>query len=98
LFIALCKAIDEHESFLIKSGKLNLSRITVWRSQRHSDGELAFGGGWFILGIWQEPGKQITYHLPLSEWDKTDFAVTLEKAPKFDGHTPTDVVTRLGRL
>ena len=70
----------------------------VWRSKYHSDGELAFGGDWFVLGINKESGNQITYHLPIERWEETDFAETLDKAPEFDGHTPDDVLERLKRL
>ena len=70
-------------------------QFPVWRSKNHSDGEPAFGGTWFVLGINKEKGKQITYHLPMSKWDETDFAETLEKAPEFDGHTSQDVLERL---
>ena len=65
----------------------------VWRSKLHSDGSSY--AGWFILGINDKPGKQITYHLPLSRWDETDFAFTVDRAPEFDGHTAEDVLKRL---
>ena len=70
----------------------------VWRSQRHSDGELAYGGDWFVLGIGITPGKQITYHLPLSRWDDCGFAHTLDQAPTFDEHTSTDALRRITTL
>ena len=70
----------------------------VWRSKRHSDGELAFGGEWFVLGIGKEKGSQITYHLPIDRWDDTDFAEILDKAPEFDGHTSADVLQRIKNL
>lgn len=69
----------------------------VWRSKRHSDGELAFGGEWFLLGINREKGIQMTYHLPIKEWENTNFAATLNQAPEFDGHTSDDVLERLRR-
>ena len=65
----------------------------VWRSKKHSDGTSC--DGWFILGIGDCPGKQITYHLPESVWDKTAFAETLELAPAWDGHTSADVLSRI---
>lgn len=71
---------------------------SVWRSKRHSDGELAFGGGWFVLGIEREKGKQLTYHLPILKWEETNFAQTLEKAPEWDGHSSADVIERLKTL
>lgn len=87
LFIALCNKM----TFLIHS----MDGRGVWRSKKHSDGELAFGGDWFVLGINKEKGKQITYHLPIEKWDDTQFAETLETAPEYDGHTPDDVLERL---
>lgn len=72
--------------------------LKPWRSKKHSDGELAFGGEWFVLGIGKEAGKQITYHLPIEQWDETDFAETLEVAPEYDGHSSADVLERLKNL
>jgi hypothetical protein len=70
----------------------------VWRSMRHSDGELAFGGGWFVLGIGTELGEQLTYHLPLSCWGECDFAYTADLAPTWDGHSSDDVLERIKYL
>ena len=50
------------------------------------------------MGINKDQGKQITYHIPISEWDRTEFAETLDKAPKWDGHTPEDVINRLKEM
>lgn len=92
LFIALCK-ITQRWSDEDQRGALQ-DFDNPWRSKLHSDG--SFLKGWFIMGIGnKEPGKQITYHLPLSRWDDVDFAETLEKAPEFDGHTSDDVINRL---
>lgn len=75
------------------------ARGESWRTRRHSDGELAFGGGWFVLGLGGTPGrKQITYHFPMDWWDRAWFAEELEKAPEFDGHTSADVLDRLLEL
>lgn len=82
LYIALCRWVEPHWQ--------------VWRSKLHSDGT-SFEG-WFVLGINKEKGEQITYHLPMSRWDETDFAETLEKAPDFDRHTPDDVLWRIKHL
>ena len=85
LFIALCRTYaDTHFP------------IEVWRSKLHFDGS-SFDG-WFIMGIRKEKGNQITYHLPMSKWDETDFAETLECAPEWDGHTSADVLERLKKL
>jgi hypothetical protein len=86
LFITLCFTL----------WNLTQTNYEVWRSELHNDGSKF--GGWFILGINKEKGEQITYHLPLKYWEKTDFAETLEKAPEFDGHTSGDVLERLIKL
>ncbi len=53
--------------------------------------------GFFVAGIGTEPGKQITYHLPLSMFE--DLKVwELMKAPAYDGHTSKDVLERLKAL
>lgn len=93
LYITLCKIT---EALDVESGR---GSGDVWRSRRHSDGDLCFGTGtMFVLGVGKNAGKQITYHIPIERWGETDFAETLEKAPEFDGHTSDDVLERLKRL
>lgn len=93
LFIALCRKIVE-----LADGDSG----AVWRSKQHhsdKDGkQMGMYDGWYIMGIDAEQGKQITYHLPISTWEATNFADTIEEAPEFDGHTPADVVERLKAL
>lgn len=91
LFIALCRLVRERNS---EGG--NAPDWEIWRSKLHNDGSNY--AGWFILGIGKEIGYQMSYHLPLSKWEQTEFAETLERAPKWDGHTPADVLERLNRL
>jgi len=95
LFIALCRIFDDSQT---EDNHTTDTPFPVWKSKRHSDGELAFGGDWFVLGIWYEKGKQITYHLPISKWDECEFAKELVTAPEFDGHTSDDVLKRLKEL
>lgn len=95
LYIALCKA--QYIIYGEFGGRDDFH--AVWRSKKHSDGELCFGTGTqFVLGIRKEVGKQITYHIPIERWDETDFADTLEIAPEFDGHTSDDVIGRINNL
>lgn len=55
---------------------------------------------WFLLCIDTQPGKQISYHLPMSKWKDTEFAYTHEKAsrPEWDKHTSKDALERLKLL
>lgn len=64
----------------------------VWRCKTDEE--------WFLLCINSEPGKQISYHLPMSKWEETNFAYTHEKVskPEWDKHTSTDVLNRLQTL
>jgi hypothetical protein len=90
--IALYVLLAKHVASLVSEPE----RRPVWKSNLHSDGSSI--DGWFVLGIYKSKGKQITYHLPMSEWDKCYFAEELEKAPEFDGHTSGDVLVRLNQL
>jgi hypothetical protein len=95
LFITICKIIcDFYKIGLISS--TTPGDLCVWRSLKHSDGS-GFDG-WFILGIAKAKGEQITYHLPMSKWDRCLFAEELELAPEWDGHTANDVLERLKLL
>ena len=64
----------------------------AWKSLRHEDGELCFGGGWFIVGI-DTPEGSYTYHYENKYWDVFD-CEELERSKHWDGHTEKDV-TRL---
>ncbi len=73
--------------------------LRVWFSVQHSDGSVM--PGWFALGIWTDPGEQITYHLPQSPFWPECVAAGFEhmdRAPIFDGHTSADVLDRIARL
>lgn len=66
-----------------------------WKSKRHSDGSMY--DGWFIAGINQEQGRQMTYHVPMKYWEDY-LCEELEKAPEFDGHTPYHSLRRLKQM
>ena len=76
LFAALVKAYKEK----------------AWKSHRHEDGELCFGGGWFIVGIDTAEGPY-TYHYEDEYYDFFD-CEELPVGKHWDGHTEKDV-TRL---
>lgn len=77
-------------------GDTQLPRIkyNVHKSKRHYDGELCFGGGWFIV-VAVLPTGQITNHYKLEDWDKFNIPETDTALVEFDGHTTDDVITRL---
>lgn len=66
----------------------------AWKSKLHDTGDMY--EGMFIVGI-ETPDGQATYHYDIEYWDM--FKVReLEKAPKWDGHTPTDAINRIAKL
>ena len=92
LYILLCKKIQKPK-YSGDSRNIFGDEKIVWRSKKHADGTMY--DGWFVMGINKDAEKQISYHLPLSKWDQTEFADTLKKAPIWDGHTSADVLKRL---
>lgn len=71
---------------------VNQNPKIAWKSHRHEDGELCFGGGWFIVGI-TTPEGEYTYHYEDKDWDLFKCR-ELERSKPWDGHTDKDV-TRL---
>jgi len=66
----------------------------VHKSWRHNDGELCFGGGWFIV-VAVLPSGQISNHYEAKDWDLFKIPETDKAKYAFDGHTPQDVIQRL---
>lgn len=63
------------------------------KSKRHGDGELCFGGGWFVVVV-ELPTGQISNHYEMKDWHLFQID-EIDKAPEWDGHTPKDVAKRL---
>ena len=66
------------------------------KSHRHNDGELCFGGGWFIVQM-NLPTGQISNHYEDKYWGEFD-CKEQERAEPWDGHTESDVLSRLTEL
>ena len=84
-----------NETFPIPS-KLR-SHYNVHKSLRHHDGELCFGGGWFIV-VAKLPTGQISNHYRLQDWDLFKVPEVEKALYEFDGHTGEDVLQRIGGL
>lgn len=67
----------------------------AWKTRRHEDGELCFGGGWFLVTI-DTPEGAYGYHYKDQDWDLFD-CEELPQAKHWDGYTEKDV-TRLFSL
>jgi len=87
LFVALLNALEEQE--------YHPSNKPVWKSKLHADGTMY--DWWFIAGIGLNKWDTLTYHLPISEWDKLHVNVK-PHAPEWDWHTSDDVINLLYKL
>ena len=87
LFLALLRSIQDVNEFA-EYESLHIS-AHPWYSKQHEDGTMF--PGMFIAGMSTDYGS-VTYHfdekyLPLFEKAEIEY---LERAPKWDGHTPQD--------
>jgi len=69
----------------------------VHKSWTHNDGELCFGGGWFIV-VAVLPTGQISNHYEAKDWDLFNVPEVEKAKYEFDGHTANDVLERLKSL
>ena len=75
----------------------NVPKYNVHKSWRHSDGELCFGGGWFIVSAMLPTGL-ISNHYKAEDWDLFKIPEVEKALHEFDGHTSEDVLNRLKKL
>lgn len=88
----------QHESSNPTEGPVSSDRLfDVHKSKRHHDGELCFGGGWFIV-VAILPAGQISNHYKIEDWDLFDIPEYTNAKHPFDGHTSHDVINRLKSL
>ena len=80
-------------SFIEYNGPL----YQVHKSWKHNDGELCFGGGWFIVSA-MLPTGQISNHYKAEDWDLFKVPEVEKALFPFDGHTGKDVLERLKNL
>lgn len=75
------------------SALFRFTKFNIHKSIRHSDGELCFGGGWFIV-MAELPTGQVSNHYPMKYWNLFKVPV-VDKANEWDGHTPEQAFERL---
>ena len=81
-----------YQRMMLFAAIVKQNKDKAWKSLRHEDGELCFGGGWFIVGI-DTPEGSYTYHYEDNYYSLFD-CVEIERGKHWDGHTEKDV-TRL---
>lgn len=84
-----------HHRAILFSVICNSMPDKAWKSKMHDTGDMF--DGMFIVGI-ETPEGQATYHYDIEPyWDM--FKVKeLEKAPKWDGHTPQVAIDRISKI
>jgi len=91
---AFCK--DERgRTMQIVVGESN--KYDVHKSWKHNDGELCFGGGWFVV-VAVLPSGQITNHYKAEDWDLFKIPEVEKAKYEFDGHTSQDTLERMLNL
>lgn len=75
----------------------NSPKYYVHKSWRHFDGELCFGGGWFVV-VAVLPTGQITNHYEAKDWDLFNIPAYDKALYEFDGHTSSDVIERIKNI
>lgn len=73
----------------------NKYKHIAWKSQLHDDGTMY--DNYFIVGITTKEGDY-SYHYHMEYWGHFKNIKELEKAPKYDGHKPSDIVRLLSLI
>jgi hypothetical protein len=77
------------QRLVLTAALFNTFSDLCWKSRKHEDGKLCFGGGWFIVGI-DTPEGQYAYHYQEEYWAMFK-CEELETGKHWDGHTDKDV-------
>ena len=84
-----------HHRAVLFSVICNSFKPLAWKSKKHNDGTMY--NGMFIVGI-ATPKGNATYHYYIEPyWDMFDVK-ELDKAPEWDGHTPSEAIERISKL
>ena len=67
----------------------------AWRAKAHHDGTMY--DGMLIVGI-ETPDGQATYHYDITPYWNMFRCRELDRAPEWDGHTPSQAIERIGKL
>lgn len=86
-----------HHRAILFSVICNLHPELAWKSKQHDDPNSPMYDGMFICGI-ETPEGQATYHYDIDPYWDIFNVKELERAPKFDGHTPEMAINRIKLL
>ena len=69
-------------------------KYEVHKSVRHFEGDVCFGGEWFIV-VAILPSGQISNHYHMDDWYLFNVEILDKAKYEFDGHNGNDVINRL---
>lgn len=78
-----------HQRAMLFACIVNQNKDKAWKTHKHEDGTLCFGGGWFLVTV-DTPQGAYGYHYEDKYWDLFD-CTELETAKHWDGYTEEDV-------
>ena len=84
-----------HHRAILFSVICNLYPKRAWKSKQHDTGDMY--EGMFIVGI-ETPEAQATYHYDIDPYWDLFKVKELDRAPKWDGHTPDEAIARIATL
>lgn len=84
-----------HHRAILFSVICNSMSHKAWKSKLHDTGDMY--DGMFIVGI-ETPKGQATYHYDIDPYWELFRVKELDRAPKWDGHTPEDAIKRIEEL
>ena len=84
-----------HHRAILFSVICNSMPDKAWKSKLHDTGDMF--EGMFIVGI-ETPHGQATYHYDIEPYWDIFRVKELERAPKYDGHTPNDAIERISKI
>lgn len=74
---------------------VSVFKDNAWKSKKHNDGTMY--DGMFIVGI-DTPAGQATYHYYIDPYWDMFKCKELERAPEWDGYTPSQAIERIMSL
>lgn len=98
LFVTLCNKMNDFRLLIEEVSNWTdtlATDMTPWKSKKHFDWTM--WDWWFIAWVGTIPGKTLTYHLPISEWDNF-LSSEIDNAPEWDWHKSEDVLSLLKTL
>ena len=84
-----------HHRAVLFSVIVRIFKDHAWKSKLHADGTMY--DGMFIVGI-DTPHGQATYHYDVEPYWRMFDCPVLDRAPEWDGHTPTQALERIRML